>query len=145
MQLFRQKTAVKSFNNAREFAEEFQINANDFMLVSRRVYEKYFAALDLECHVEFKSKYGMGEPTDTMMDALIKNYKQSGCGRIIAIGGGGVIDMAKVLVLKDAECTEDIFMRRVPIIKEHELIAVPTTCGDKLMLLNDGHSAHEGA
>ena len=129
MQLFRQKTAVKSFDNAAQFADEFSIGANDFMLISRRVYEKYFAHLGLECHVEFKSKYGMGEPTDIMMDALIKDFKQSGCSRIIAIGGGGVIDMAKVLVLRDAECAEDIFMRRVPIIKEHELIAVPTTCG----------------
>ncbi len=129
MQLFRQKTAVKSFDNAAQFAAEFNICENDFMLISRRVYERYFAELGLKCHVEFKSKYGAGEPTDIMIDALIKDFRQSGCSRIIAVGGGGAIDMAKVLVLKDAECTEDIFMRRVPIIKEHELIAVPTTCG----------------
>ncbi|MBQ7091113.1 MAG: iron-containing alcohol dehydrogenase, partial [Clostridia bacterium] len=128
MQLFRQKTAVKSFDSAAQFVSEFNLCANDFMLISRRVYEKYFAHLGLECHVEFKSKYGTSEPTDIMMDALIKDFRRSGCSRIIAIGGGGVIDMAKVLVLKDAQCTEDIFMRRVPIVKEHELIAVPTTC-----------------
>lgn len=129
MQLFRQKTAVKSFKNAAEFAEEFNLGANDFLLISRRVYEKYFAALNLPCHVEFKSKYGSGEPTDIMMDALIQDFKRSGCSRIIAVGGGGVIDMAKVLTLKGVEKSEDAFMRRIPIVKAHELIAVPTTCG----------------
>lgn len=129
MQLFRNKTAVKSFTHAAEFAEEFKIGPSDFILASRRMYEKYFAPLNLTAHVEFKSKYGAGEPTDLMIDALIADFRASGCKRIIAIGGGAVIDMAKVLVLKDAAKTEDIFLRRVPIIKEHELIAVPTTCG----------------
>ena len=129
MQLFRQKTTVKSFDHAADFVAEYQIGPSDFILASRRTFEKYFAPLGLTAHVEFKSKYGAGEPTDLMMDALIQDFRSSGCSRIIAIGGGAVIDMAKVLVLKDAERTEDIFLRKVPIVKAHELIAVPTTCG----------------
>lgn len=50
--------------------------------------------------MEYKSEYGKGEPTDVMIDTLIADYKASGCDRIIAIGGGGVIDMAKILVLE---------------------------------------------
>ena len=38
--------------------------------------------------MEFKSKYGAGEPTDLMMDALIEDFRKSGCTRVIAIGGG---------------------------------------------------------
>lgn len=129
MLLFRQKTTVKSFDHAADFAAEFQIGPSDFILASRRMYEKYFAPLNLSAHVEFKSKYGAGEPTDIMIDALIQDFRKSGCTRIIAIGGGAVIDMAKILVLKDAQRTEDIFLRRVPIEKAYELIAVPTTCG----------------
>lgn len=129
MQLFRQKTAVKTFAHAKDFAEEFQISEHDFILASRRTFEKYFSPLGLTAHVEFKNKYGISEPTDIMIDQLIADYKASGCDRIIAIGGGAVIDMAKVLVLKDADNTEDIFLRRVPVEKAHTLIAVPTTCG----------------
>lgn len=129
MQLFRAKTAVKSFANAAEFVEEFKIGPSDFILATRRMYEKHFAPLNLTAHVEFKTKYGAGEPTDLMIDALIADFKASGCTRIFAIGGGAVIDMAKILILKDAEKTEDIFLRRVPIVKEYEFIAVPTTCG----------------
>ena len=129
MQMFRQKTVVHSFDHAKDFAEAFSIGKGDFILASKRTYEKYFAPLGLEAHVEYKSKYGASEPTDSMMDALIQDYRQSGCDRIIAIGGGAVIDMAKVLVLKDAECAEDIFLRKVPVVKAHTLIAVPTTCG----------------
>ncbi|MDD3141894.1 MAG: iron-containing alcohol dehydrogenase, partial [Lachnospiraceae bacterium] len=51
------------------------------------------------------------------------------CTRIIAIGGGAVIDMAKLLVLKGNSSTRDIFEKKVPIEKVRELIAVPTTCG----------------
>ena len=129
MQLFRQKTSVKSFAHAAEFVEEFRIGPSDFILASRRAYEKYFSPLGINAHVEFKNKYGTGEPTDLMMDELIRDFRASGCNRIIAIGGGAVIDMAKVLVLKDAQRTEDIFLRRVPLEKAFELIAVPTTCG----------------
>ena len=95
MQLFRQKTTVKYFDHAADFVSEFQIGPSDFILATRRTYEKYFSPLGLSAHVEFKSKYGTGEPTDLMMDALIEDFRKSGCTRVIAIGGGAVIDMAK--------------------------------------------------
>lgn len=129
MQLFRQKTAVHTFAHAGEFAEAFQIGKGDFILASGRTFEKYFSPLGLSAHVVYKSHYGDSEPTDTMMDALLADYRASGCDRIIAIGGGAVIDMAKVLVLEGNACTEDIFLRKVPVKKAHTLIAVPTTCG----------------
>ena len=60
----------------------------------KSTYETYFAPLGLEAHVEFKSKYGKGEPTDVMIDALLADFRKTDCDRIIAIGGGAVIDMA---------------------------------------------------
>lgn len=129
MQLFQQKTMVKTYAGPAGFAEEFRLGPEDFILASRNVYERHFAPLDLSCHVEYKGKYGAGEPTDAMMDGLIEDFRASGCSRIVAIGGGGVIDMAKVLVLKDIRRAEDAFFRRMPLEKAHELIALPTTCG----------------
>lgn len=129
MKLFQQKTKVQKFDSARAFAEEYQIGKGDFILASRGVYETYFAPIVTEAHVEYKSKYGAGEPTDLMIDALLADFRQTDCGRIIAIGGGAVIDMAKILVLEGKASAEQIFKREVPLKKAHTLIAVPTTCG----------------
>ncbi|HHU08025.1 MAG TPA: 4-hydroxybutyrate dehydrogenase [Clostridiaceae bacterium] len=129
MRLFRQKTEVHLFNRTADFAREIQISSKDFILASRSAYEKYFLPLNLDAHVFYKSDYGKSEPTDLMVDALISDFIATGCDRIIAIGGGSVIDMAKILVVKDVTNAKDVFLRKIPIIKAHELVAVPTTCG----------------
>lgn len=129
MNLFIEKTNIKKFNNIKEFVEEFKIGEEDFILVSKSIYEKYIKQLNLKSTVIYKNKYGNGEPTDTMMDKLLNDFNSSNCSRIIAIGGGSVIDMAKILVLKNGKSTEDIFYKRVPLEKVRPLIAIPTTCG----------------
>lgn len=55
--------------------------------------------------------------------------KKTGCDRIFAIGGGAVIDMAKILVLDGGHTAEQYYKREVPFKKIHPLVAVPTTCG----------------
>lgn len=129
MRLFQQKTTVHKFDSAKEFAEQYNIGKGDFILAGKSIYETYFAPLKLKAHVEYKSKYGAGEPTDIMIDELLADFGQTDCDRIIAIGGGAVIDMAKILVIAGNYSTEQIFKREVPLVKERTLIAVPTTCG----------------
>lgn len=129
MKLFQQKTKIQKFDSARAFVEEYRIGKGDFILASRSVYEAYFAPAGIEAHVEYKGKYGTGEPTDLMINALLSDFRKTGCERIIAIGGGAVIDMAKILVLEGEYSTEQIFKREVPLKKARTLIAVPATCG----------------
>lgn len=129
MKFFQQKSKIQKFYSAKEFAEEYQIGKGDFILASKSTYDTYFAPLGIDAHVEYKSKYGVGEPTDIMIDALLADFRKTDCDRIIAIGGGAVIDMAKILVLEGDYSTEQIFKREVPLKKAHTLIAVPTTCG----------------
>lgn len=129
MKLFQQRTRIQKFEHAAEFVKEYQIGKGDFILASKSAYETYFAPLVIDAHVEYKSKYGAGEPTDLMIDALLADFRKTDCRRIVAIGGGAVIDMAKILVLAGDYSTEQIFKREVPLTKAHTLIAVPTTCG----------------
>ena len=129
MKLFQQRTKIQKFDKAEEFVKEYGIGEKDFILASKSIYEAYFAPLSLPAHVEYKSKYGAGEPTDLMINALLEDFRKTDCERIIAIGGGAVIDMAKILVLDGNYNTEQIFKREVSLKKVHELIAVPTTCG----------------
>ena len=111
--------------------QAYQIGEGDFILASRHIYETYFAPLHLKAHVEYKSKYGAGEPTDIMIDALLADFRKAECDRIIAIGGGAVIDMAKILVLDGNASTEQYFRREVPLLSLIHIYGCIGMGGDK--------------
>ena len=111
MKIFQQKSRIQKFEDVRQFVEEYQLGKDDFILASKSIYERYLAPLSLEAHVVYKSQCGKGEPTDAMVDGLMEDFAKTQCKRIVAIGGGAVIDMAKILVLEGTYKTEDIFLR----------------------------------
>ncbi|RGU95616.1 iron-containing alcohol dehydrogenase [Clostridium sp. AF15-17LB] len=129
MKMFQQKSRIEKLDSAEDFVREYGIGKRDFILASRTIFDKYFKPLGLEACVRYKDSYGKGEPTDGMMDALAADFRSSGCTRITAIGGGAVIDMAKLLVLDGEASAKDIFRKKVDLKKKFPLIAVPTTCG----------------
>lgn len=129
MKLFQQKPEVQKYQNSKEFTEAFQIGEGDFILASKSIYDKYFKDLQIPAEVHFKSSYGSGEPTDVMVDALLDDFRKTDCTRIVAVGGGAVIDMAKILVLDGTYQAKEYYQRKVPLKKVRTLIAVPTTCG----------------
>ncbi|MCB7304592.1 4-hydroxybutyrate dehydrogenase [Bariatricus massiliensis] len=129
MKLFQQRPEVQKFDTMKAFLEAFSVGEGDFILASKSIYDTYMKGLCSGAVVRFKSEYGAGEPTDGMIDALLKEFRRLDCKRVIAVGGGAVIDMAKLLVLGTDAGAEEIFGRQVPLQKERELIAVPTTCG----------------
>ena len=129
MKLFQQKSVIEKYDDVKSFVEAYNIGADDFILATKRIYETCFAPLNLKAHVEYKSKYGSGEPTDVMIDALLEDFRQGDYKRIIAIGGGAVIDMAKILVLNGEAKAESYYRKEVPLRKVRTLLAVPTTCG----------------
>ncbi len=129
MKLFQEKPEVHKITEVKEFTENFNIGEGDFILASKTIYESYFAGLGLDAEVHYKSEYGNGEPTDSMIDALLSDFRRTKCKRIVAIGGGAVIDMAKILVLDGEFCASEIYQKKVPLKKVRSLIAVPTTCG----------------
>lgn len=75
-----------------------------------------------------KEKYGSGEPSDDMAEAIYRDLKGE-YKRIIAIGGGTVIDISKLFALKNVSPILDLYDGKLEIIKEKELVLVPTTCG----------------
>lgn len=129
MKIFQEKPQVQQFVSAADFVKEYGIGKGDFILASKSIYDAYFEGLCEGAEVRFKTDYGKSEPTDIMLDALLSDFRKLNCNRIFAIGGGAVIDMAKILVLDtDAKCA-DIYQRKVELVRKRELIAVPTTCG----------------
>lgn len=63
MKLFQQKSVIEKYDDVKSFVEAYNIGADDFILATKRIYETCFAPLNLKAHVEYKSKYGSGEPT----------------------------------------------------------------------------------
>jgi len=122
------KPAIYQIATCEEFASEFQLGKEDLILTNEYIFAPAFRALNLPCHVIFQENYGTGEPSDDMVEAIYqdlpKNYR-----RVIAIGGGGILDVAKLLALKYISPILDLYDGKKEIIKDKELILVPTTCG----------------
>lgn len=114
----------------RRLAQELGLGARDLILTNEYIYNPTIAQLNLGCHTCFQEKYGAGEPTDVMVDAILDNLRGKEYDRIVAVGGGTVIDIAKVLtVARPEDRVDDLYDRMADLQKEHPLIIVPTTCG----------------
>ncbi len=129
MQLFKLKTKVSKFDLFADFAKEFNLSEKDLVLTQGFLYQPFMESLKLPCHFVMQEKYGVGEPSDEMMNQILKDVENVDYNRVVAIGGGTVIDIAKLFVLKDLKNVTDAFERKIPLVKEKQLIIVPTTCG----------------
>ncbi len=129
MKLFQQLPEVQKYLEPADFVKDYEIGEKDFILASKSIYDKYFKDMNLKATVCFKNTYGKGEPTDLMIDMLLEDFRKTDCTRIIAIGGGAVIDMAKILMLDGEYKASEYYQRKVPLKKVRPLVAVPTTCG----------------
>ena len=135
------KPTLYGFDTCKEFAEAFRLNRDDLILSNAYIYEPYFGCMEnLNCYVIFQEKYGAGEPTDVMVDAILADAAKTSCKRVIAIGGGTVIDIAKVLAVSDGEGVDDLYDKAPDLEKRRELIIIPTMArtriGTKLGLVS---------
>ena len=128
MQQLMIRPTIHQFATAREFAECFQLGKGDLVLTNEYIYQPYFGSLNLECDVIFQERYGKGEPSDDMAEAIYRDI-QTVPKRIIAIGGGTIIDLAKLYALKQTSPILDLYDGKIPVVKDKELVLVPTTCG----------------
>lgn len=128
MRMFAVKPTVYKFDTAKAFAEEFSLNSDDLVITNEYIYQPYFGNLGLKCDLIYQEKYGTGEPSDDMFEAIHRDIKKEH-KRIIAIGGGTVLDIAKLFALKESSPILDLYDGNLPFVKNKELILVPTTCG----------------
>lgn len=125
--IFRPK--LYQFENYKSFAEEFKICGKDLILTNRYIYDPYSNDNESGAQVIYQEDFGNGEPTDTMVDSIISAAAKESFDRVIAIGGGTVIDIAKVLSVSDGSNVDKLYDNKENIHKLHELIIIPTTCG----------------
>jgi 4-hydroxybutyrate dehydrogenase len=122
------KPSIYRYSNSKEFAEDFQIGEGDLVITNEYIYAPFFGELNLKCDVLYQEKYGAGEPSDDMVEAMYRDVKGAH-KRVIAIGGGTIIDISKLFALKHVSPVVDLYDGKLPIVKDKELVLVPTTCG----------------
>ncbi len=128
MKMLSIKPTIYKFKTAEEFAAEFKIGVGDLVITNEYIYQPFFGKLNLGCDVLYQEKYGAGEPSDDMAEAMYKDIKGDH-KRVIAIGGGTVIDISKLFALKTVSPILDLYDGKTEIVKDKELVLVPTTCG----------------
>jgi 4-hydroxybutyrate dehydrogenase len=130
MKQFRIKPLIQCLSSFSEFTELTSFTPEDCIFTVRHLHEKWFKPLALSCSVLLFEDYGNGEPTDEMIDHILSDFNKLNCKRVIAVGGGSVLDIAKFLALKPTMSSAlDMFEGKEPLVKDKELILVPTTCG----------------
>lgn len=130
MNMFKMKSEILTFSTFELAFKEISLNEKDLIITIKEIYDEFLAGLiNTQSKIIFVGDYGLSEPTSFMIDAMIKDIGDFRYSRVIAIGGGSVIDIAKIFVLKDISKAVDIFEQKIPIIKEKDLLIFPTTCG----------------
>ena len=130
MKAFQIVPAIGEYEDFGVFAKEAGLGESDLILTNEYIYDPVIAKLDLPCHTLFQEQYGSGEPSDRMIDSILEALRGKEYGRVIAVGGGTIIDIAKVLAVAEPEDTvDDLYDRMNGLRKVHPLMIVPTTCG----------------
>lgn len=130
MKTFQIVPAIGEYADFGVFAGEAGLGEKDLILTNKYIYDPVMAKLRLPCHALFQEQYGGGEPSDIMIDSILEALRGKEYGRVIAVGGGTIIDIAKVLAVAEPEDTVDgLYDRMGELRKTHPLMIVPTTCG----------------
>jgi len=129
MKNFQLTPHIYSFENFKDFAEEFNLGEGDLVLTNEFIYEPFMKSLNLKADFIFQERYGVGEPSDEMINNIIEDMPNKNIKRIVAIGGGTIIDISKLLVFKGVKDVVNLFEKKEIFERDKELIIIPTTCG----------------
>ena len=130
MKPFQIVPAISEFTDFTEFARQEKLNEKDLIITNEYIYAPANKEAGLACQTCFIEKYGTQEPTDVMIDEILAELKGKDFDRIIAIGGGSVMDISKLIsVASQSDTVDDLFAAPEKIKKRHKLYCLPTTCG----------------
>ncbi|MDO4615010.1 MAG: 4-hydroxybutyrate dehydrogenase [Lachnospiraceae bacterium] len=120
---------IYKFADFGELAAQFEINERDVVLTNEFIYKPFMEEYNLPCTYVFQEKFGTSEPSEAMIETMYEAIPYDSYDRVIAIGGGAIMDLCKLLGCKRPSSVHEMYFKREPVIHEKEVIAVPTTCG----------------
>ena len=129
MQTFQVVPEICMLATVDEFLKEFAPTDKDLVFASQGTQKRHLAGkLGAATVIDYRA-YGQGEPTDLMVEGIVKALDGKSYDRVFAIGGGTILDVAKLFALERLSPVTDLYQKKFPAKKAHQLILVPTTCG----------------
>jgi len=122
---------IVDYKTLTDFLAEAKVGENDLIVTNEYILVPKLGGAPVPCDIIYQEKYGGAvEPTDEMIDTIIAEAKAKGKDykRVIAIGGGAVIDIAKLLAC-DGDSTQAKFDKGPDLTRSRKLLVIPTTCG----------------
>ena len=129
MKTFRIVPEIILYDKVSEFCQGMEFDSGDIIFINDVIYECYFKGRTGRATIIDYGKYTIGEPTDQMVEAIFRDIQGIDVKRIIGIGGGAILDVAKLFSLRTISPVTELFERTVPCKRDKELVLVPTTCG----------------
>ena len=129
MKNFKLSPEIFTFDDCKEFCSTFNINKNDLIITNEYIYKPFFEKHVNSPTVIYRRDFGSGEPSNIMVEKIYNQVKDIDYKRVIGIGGGSILDVAKLFALEKLTPVCDLFEKKFPPKKNKELILIPTTCG----------------
>lgn len=129
MKSFKLSPQIVLADTCEEYFSSVDVMSSDLLITSKHIYDDYLSPFFKNAHVIFIRNYGSGEPTDKMADAISEDLAGIAYTRVFAVGGGTVLDIAKLYAQKCCYPVAGLFTGEIPFEKNKELILIPTTCG----------------
>ena len=124
---FQIRPRIKSYDSFTDFAKAESIGPDDLIFTQEFLYKAHMQGLNAQ--TLFIEKYGSGEPSDVMIDAMLADIASIPYKRMIAVGGGTVLDVSKIINLDNVTSTVAAFDSKDEPLRSKGLIMIPTTCG----------------
>ncbi|WP_110654346.1 iron-containing alcohol dehydrogenase [Salinicola halimionae] len=124
---FAIRPKIHGYDTFAAFEQANAVGPRDLIFTQRILHETFFA--QTQAQTLFYDDFCGGEPTDTAVDAMLIEVRSRDFDRLIAIGGGSILDCAKVLALDSNDTVASLFASGVQPERKVELILSPTTCG----------------
>jgi 4-hydroxybutyrate dehydrogenase len=126
---FSVKPAIADCGSLRAFFEQWKVGQGDLIVTNKYVLSPQLGGREAPCDTLYQEQYGKGEPSDEMINAMLNTIEGRDYNRIIAIGGGTIIDISKLFVFGGGLDCEGIYSGGASLPRKRKLIILPTTCG----------------
>lgn len=129
MKNFKLSPEIVTFDHCTEFCSKFNVGKDDLIITNEYIYKPFFESNIKDATIIYRRNYGSGEPNDQMVEDIYNDIKDINYKRVIGIGGGSILDVAKLFSLEKLSPVCDLFEGKFKPQKTKELILIPTTCG----------------
>jgi len=126
---FSLNTKLMDCRSLPEFFANWNPGSSDLIITNEYILTPHLNGKKVPCDTLYQEQFGSGEPNDEMADKMLAVIEGKSYERIIAIGGGTVIDIAKLFVFGSGLRCAQIFAEGGQLQRKRRLVVIPTTCG----------------